>query len=86
MKYEVFTNTLRKKTKMTKKLIFLPLFFLVLACDKSPVENIDLTKNVATPNPYAADSTAKWTRNVLPNFFPILKEDYKDGKLSQEGC
>lgn len=86
MKYEVFTNTLRKKTKMSKKLIFLPLFFFVLSCDKASVENIDLTKNATAPNPHAADSSAKWTRNALPNFFPLVKEDYKDGKLSQDGC
>jgi hypothetical protein len=69
-----------------KKLILLPLLFFVLACDKAPVENIDLTKNVATPTA-PADSTAKWTRNIKPNFFQTVKGDYKDAKLSQgDGC
>jgi hypothetical protein len=69
-----------------KKLILLPLLFFVLACYKAPVENTDLTKNVAAPTT-PADSTAKWTRNVLPNFYKIVKGDYKDGKLSKgEGC
>lgn len=72
---------------MSKKLIFLPLFFFIFSCAKAPVENIDLTKNVTTPNPYAADSTAKWTRNIKPNFFQEVKGDYKDEKLSQgDGC
>lgn len=71
---------------MSKTLILLPLLFFVLACDKAPVENIDLTKNVATPTT-PADSTAKWTRNIMPNFFQTVKSDYKDGKLSQgDGC
>lgn len=69
-----------------KKLFIIPFLFLVLACDKAPVENVDLTKNVTAPNKNSADSTAKWTRNILPNFFPIMKRDYKDGKLSQGGC
>jgi hypothetical protein len=69
-----------------RKIFFLPLLVFAFACNKTTVENIDLTKNGAVSNPYAADSTAKWTKNILPNFFPIVKKDYKDGKLSQEDC
>lgn len=69
-----------------KKSILLPLLFFVLACGKAIVENPDLTKNVAAPTT-PVDSIAKWTRNVLPNFYQIVKGDYKDGKLSEgDGC
>jgi hypothetical protein len=69
-----------------KKLILLPLLFFVWACDNAPVQNTDLTKDIVAPN-VPADSTAKWTRHVLPNYFQTVKGDYKDARLSKgDGC
>ena len=51
-----------------KKIILSPLLLFLLACHNDSTETKDLSKNNTAPKDYSADSIAKWTRNIKPNF------------------
>ncbi|OFY85027.1 MAG: hypothetical protein A3F72_04575 [Bacteroidetes bacterium RIFCSPLOWO2_12_FULL_35_15] len=51
-----------------KKIIFSSLFLFLLACQNNPSETNDLPESNNAPKDYAADSMAKWTRNVVDDY------------------
>jgi len=57
-----------------KTTILSALLLFLFACNSNTKETADVSKSITNPKDYAADSMAKWTRNVK-NFVPNTTSD-----------